>query len=162
MFDSLARLADRRPRRVGLFAILFFLLAGALGGSVADRLDPYGADDPATESVEAREALLDAGFHGPGAIVLIRNAPIPSPATRARVESIARELRHNPQVDSVSGYFQTGSRVFVSKDGRSTYLAVGLRPTEDKEWQEAGDSIVEQMAERPGVIVGGFFPTHRP
>jgi hypothetical protein len=57
MFDALARLADRRARRVGLFAIAFFLLAGALGGSVADRLDPYGADDPGTEAVQAREAL---------------------------------------------------------------------------------------------------------
>jgi hypothetical protein len=40
MFDSLARLADGKAKRVGLFAIVFFLLAGAIGGSVADRLDP--------------------------------------------------------------------------------------------------------------------------
>ena len=53
MFDFLARLADRRARRIGLLAIGFFLFAGAAGGSVADRLDPYGADDPATESVKA-------------------------------------------------------------------------------------------------------------
>jgi hypothetical protein len=33
MFDSLARLADRRARRVGLLAILFLVVAGALGGS---------------------------------------------------------------------------------------------------------------------------------
>jgi RND superfamily putative drug exporter len=155
MFDSLARLADRRARRVGLLAIAFFLLAGALGGSVADRLDPYGADDPGTESVEAREALLDAGFHGPGAIVLIHDAPVSSPATRARVGSISRELRGNPQVSSVSGYYQTGSRAFVSEDGRSTYLAIGLKPTNDKQWQEAGDSVVEQMEGRRGVLVGG-------
>jgi RND superfamily putative drug exporter len=155
MFDSLARLADRRARRVGLLAIAFFLLAGALGGSVAERLDPYGADDPATESVEAREALLDVGFHGPGAIVLVEDAPVSSAATRARIESIARELRHNPEVASVAGYYQTGSRAFVSEDGRSTYLAVGLTPTEDKEWQEAGAGVVEQMKDRPGVIVGG-------
>jgi len=57
MFNSLARLADRRPGRIGLIALAFFLLAGALGGSVADRLDPYGADDPATEAVKAREQL---------------------------------------------------------------------------------------------------------
>jgi uncharacterized membrane protein YdfJ with MMPL/SSD domain len=155
MFDALARLANGNARRVGLAAILFFVLAGALGGSVADRLDPYGADDPATESVKARDALLDAGFHGPGAIVLIKDAPVAAPATKARVGSIARELRRNPEVATVTGYYQTGSRAFVSKDGSGTYLAVGLKPTEDKEWQEAGDSVVDQLSDRPGVVVGG-------
>ena len=48
MFDALARLADGNARRVGLFAIVFFVLAAAIGGGVASRLDPYGADDPAT------------------------------------------------------------------------------------------------------------------
>ena len=76
MFDSLARLADRRARRVGLLAIAFFLLAGALGGSVADRLDPYGADDPSTEAVEAREQLQDAGHRIPGVLVLVDDAPV--------------------------------------------------------------------------------------
>ena len=55
MFDSLARLADCHARRVGLIALAFFVLAAALGGSVASRLDPYGADDPSTETVKAKE-----------------------------------------------------------------------------------------------------------
>ena len=76
MFDALARLADRHARRIGLFAIVFFLLAGALGGSVADRLDPYGADDPATETVEAREQLQDAGLRIAGVIVVVEDAPV--------------------------------------------------------------------------------------
>ena len=46
MFDALARLADGNARRIGLLAIAFFLIAAAVGGSVANRLDPYGADDP--------------------------------------------------------------------------------------------------------------------
>ena len=83
MFDALARLADGHARRVGLFAIAFFLLAGALGGSVADRLDPYGADDPATETVEAREQLHDAGLRIPAVLVVVEDAPVAAPATRA-------------------------------------------------------------------------------
>jgi uncharacterized membrane protein YdfJ with MMPL/SSD domain len=155
MFDALARLADRRPRRIGLLAVAFFLAAGALGGSVASRLDPYGADDPATESVKAREALQRAGFHGPGAIVMIRNAPVAAPASRVRVESIANELRRRGDVSSVTGYFDTRSRAFVSSDGRSTYLAVGLKPKGDKQWQAAGNAVAEQLAGRPNVVVGG-------
>ena len=155
MFDALARLADRRARRVGLLAIAFFLLAGALGGSVAERLDPYGADDPATETVQAREALRDAGHRVPGVIVVVEGAPVAEPATRARIVALERELRARGDVHSVTGFYDTRSRDFVSRDGEATYLAVALEPTDDKEWQEAGADIAERLGDRPGVTVGG-------
>lgn len=155
MFDSLARLADRRARRVGLFAIVFFLLAGALGGSVADRLDPYGADDPSTESVKAREQLQDAGHRIPAVLVLVEDAPVAKPATRRRVAALEGELRARDDVQSVSGFYTTRSRDFVSRDGDSTYLAVALKPIDDKEWQEAGADVADEFAGRPGVTVGG-------
>lgn len=155
MFDALARFADRRARRVGVFAVFLFLLAGALGGSVADRLDPYGADDPETEAVEAREALRDAGFRHPGAVVVIRDAPTGTPAGRRKTAAIARELRAMPDVQSVVGYLDTRSPDFVSDDGRSTYLSVTLAPTDDKEWQAAGAEIAERYEGDPEVIVGG-------
>ncbi len=155
MFDALSRLADRRARRVGLFAIAFFLLAGVLGGSVADRLDPYGADDPDTEAVQASDALQAAGHRIPAVVVVVRNAPVETAAARARVTAIARQIRSMANVKSVSGYYQTRSRAFVSRDGDSTYLAVALNPTDDKDWQEAGASIAEHFEDQPGVVVGG-------
>ncbi|HEU5143373.1 MAG TPA: MMPL family transporter [Solirubrobacterales bacterium] len=155
MFDALARFADRRARRVGLFAVAFFLLAGAIGGSVADRLDPYGADDPGTEAIEARESLQAAGHRVAGAIVVIRDAPVGTRAGRERVTAIATEIGAMPAVKSVSGYYDTRSRDFVSEDGNSTYLAVELKPTDDKDWQEAGSAIAERFEDREGVIVGG-------
>jgi uncharacterized membrane protein YdfJ with MMPL/SSD domain len=155
MFDSLARLADRRARRVGLLAIAFFLLAGALGGSVADRLDPYGADDPSTEAVEAREQLQDAGHRIPAVLVLLDDAPVAEPATRRRISALERELRTRGEVKSVESFYTTRSRDFVSRDGDSTYLAVALKPIDDKEWQEAGGDIASRLAGRPGVTVGG-------
>jgi RND superfamily putative drug exporter len=155
MFDALARLADGHARRVGLFAIVFFLLAGALGGSVANRLDPYGADDPATETVQARDRLFDAGLRIPAVLAVVEDAPVAAPATRARVEALERGVRRRADVKSVTGYYETRSPVFVSKDGRSTYFAVALKPTEDKAWQEAGADIAEQLSSQPGVIVGG-------
>ena len=156
MFDSLARLADGKAKRVGLLAIVFFLLAGAIGGSVADRLDPYGADDPDTETVQARERLQDAGLRVPAVLAVIEDAPVADPATRRRVEKLEDEVAARPDVASVSGYYDTGSRAFVSRDGQSTYFAVALKATEDKELQEVGDEIAEQLSESPGVVVGGF------
>ena len=155
MFDSLARLADGNARRIGLFAIAFFLLAGALGGSVASRLDPYGADDPATEAVKARDRLSDAGLRIPAVLAVVENAPIAAAATRARVERLESIVRRRGDVAAVSGYYDTHSPVFVSKDRRSTYFAVSLKPTEDKVWQEAGADIADRLSDEPGVVVGG-------
>jgi uncharacterized membrane protein YdfJ with MMPL/SSD domain len=155
MFDLLARAADAHPRRIGLLAIVFFVLAGALGGSVASRLDPYGADDPATESVKSKDQLQDAGLHVPGVQVLIAHAPVAKASTRRRVAALEAELRRRPDVASVSGYYTTHSRDFVSRDGRSTYLAVALEPTDDKRWQEAGGDVADSLAGRPGITVGG-------
>jgi len=156
MFDSLARLADRHARRIGLLAILFFLGAAAIGGSVASRLDPYGADDPATETVQARERLEDAGLRAPAVIAVLQNAPVSSPATRARVQRLEGQVAARPEVAAVTGYYDTRSPAFVSRDGDSTYFAVFLKPTGDKEVQDAGGEIADELANRPGVLVGGF------
>ena len=155
MFDSLARLANGKARRVGLFAIVFFLLAGAIGGSVADRLDPYGADDPDTETVKATDRLEEAGLRGTAVIAVVEDAPIADPATKQRVVALEQRVRERPDVASVTGYYDTGSRAFVSRDGQSTYFAVALKATEDKEWQEAGAEIAGELSSQPGVLAGG-------
>jgi uncharacterized membrane protein YdfJ with MMPL/SSD domain len=155
MFDSLARLADGHARRIGLIAIAFFLLAGALGGSVAKRLDPYGADDPATEAVKAREQLQDAGLRVPGVVVVVADAPVAKASTRDRIAALERELDSRPDVKSVGDYYNTHSSDFVSRNGNSTYLAVALKPLDDKKWQEAGGDVADQLSGRPGITVGG-------
>ncbi|HWO84361.1 MAG TPA: MMPL family transporter [Solirubrobacterales bacterium] len=156
MFDSLARFANGKAKRVGLLAIVFFLVAGAVGGSVADRLDPYGADDPSTETVQAQERLEDAGLRVPALIAVVEDAPVAKASTRQRVVALEREVRERPDVASVSGYYGTHSPAFVSRDGDATYFAVALNATEDKELQEVGADIADQLDEEPGIVVGGF------
>jgi RND superfamily putative drug exporter len=155
MFDALARFADANARRVGLLALAFFLLAGALGGTVASRLDPYGADDPATETVKARERLENAGLRVPSIVAVVENAPLAKPSSRARVEALEREVRRRADVASVSGYYDTRSPAFVSRDGGSSYFVVALKPTGDKAVQEAGRQIADRLSAHPGVLVGG-------
>jgi uncharacterized membrane protein YdfJ with MMPL/SSD domain len=147
MFDRLAALAQGRSRRVLVIAGLFFALAGAFGGSVADRLDPYGADDPATESFQARAALEAAGYRQPGILVLLDKADA-APA-------VAAELRERDDVAKVTGYADTKDRDFLSKDGSKTFLAVGLAPLDDKAVQDTAQAIERDFGGRPGVTVGG-------
>ena len=154
MFDALARLADGHARRTGLIAIAFFVLAGALGGSVANHLAPYGDDDPATESVRANTLLEGSGYRATSVVVLVRGQ-VGRPALRAKVERIEKRLRSRADVDRVSGYYDTGSTAFVSRRRDATYLAVSLHATDDGEIQDSAASIDESLASTPGVTVGG-------
>jgi hypothetical protein len=47
----LAKFVGRQPKRVVAAAVALAILAGVFGFGVASRLGPYGADDPATDSV---------------------------------------------------------------------------------------------------------------
>jgi RND superfamily putative drug exporter len=156
MFDALARLADGHARRIGLLAIAFFLIAAAVGGSVANRLNPYGADDPATETVKAREQLQDAGLRFPAVVAVVENAPVAKASSRARVESLERGVRRRADVASVAGYYDTHSPAFVSRDGDSSYFVVSLKATADKQVQETGGDIADELSTHAGVVVGGF------
>ncbi len=155
MFDALARIADHRARRVALIAVVFFIAAGAFGGSVADRLDPYGADDPNSDSARAGALLDRAEFREVGAVVLVEEAPVRLAATRRRVAALARSLRARSDVAEVTGFYDTGSRDFVSRDRDATYLTVALAPAGDKQRQEAARAIEDALAGERGVSVGG-------
>jgi RND superfamily putative drug exporter len=56
----------------------------------------------------------------------------------------------------VTGYLETQSPDFVSRDGNATYLAVSLKPTGDKAEQDAARKIADDLEGRPGVSVGGI------
>ncbi len=155
MLDSLARFVYRRRRFVAVCAVAFFVVAAGFGSGVASHLDPYGADDPATDSVKADNLLQDHGYRPTSVIVLIQGAPIASAHTHSRVEGIERQLRSRGDVARVTGYYDTRSSDFVSRNHDATYLAVALHPTDDKAQQDAASAIADELNGEPGVTVGG-------
>jgi uncharacterized membrane protein YdfJ with MMPL/SSD domain len=156
MFNSLASFAQRRGKRTVIFAAVFFVVAGALGGGVASKLAPYGDDDPATESVKATDRLEADGYRDPSVIVLFQNTSPTSQAGQQKIQQVERQLQADPDVAGVIGYLDTQSRDFVSSDGNATYLAVSLKPTDDKEEQDAAKKISDDLSGQPGVSVGGI------
>jgi RND superfamily putative drug exporter len=138
--DRIAHLIHRRARRTVLFALAFFALAGALGAGVADRLDPFGDDDPGTESVIADQQLQREGFRETGVVVLIRGG-------RERVSPIERRIAHDPDVVSTA--------TVQNRDGDASYVAVALEPTSDRARQDAAERIAHTLDGTPGVTVGG-------
>ena len=154
MFTALADLADRRGRRVVLLAVLAAVVAGAVGGSVADRLDPYNADDPASESYRAERLLERSGAEPSVDVVALvdTGADVGSGRGRARVGRVAAELRRDPDIGSVTT-FEEGGRALISRDGTASYVAASLAPGVDE--SDAADRLIERFDGRDGVTLGG-------
>ncbi len=156
MFTALSRLATGRPKWVVAVAILLAAVAVVLGGRVADRLDPYGADDPDTEVVKADEAAEAAGTRNGVNVVALVQTPqgARSAEGQKRVDEVARELRSEREVGRVTT-FREGGSALVARDGRSTYLAVTLKPGDDTEDEAVAERLERSVADIPGVKLGG-------
>jgi RND superfamily putative drug exporter len=148
MFTTLANLADRRAKVVVIAAVLIAVIAGALGGGVASKLSSFGADDPDTDSYKAAAQMaettgLDAN---PGLIVLV------TPADREKVDRVVRVVRGDPATGRVATAFGDGGREQLSRDGRSTYVAVTFR---DEQGEDATERLRPELQRIEGVTVGG-------
>jgi len=120
MFERLALLADRQGRWVVITAVVLSIAAGAIGSGVADRLDPYGADDPATESVEAADRLEQSGYRESGVVVLV-DVDVDSAAGRDRIEALTETLRADNDV--------ARWRAFTPPARATSSRATAVRPT---------------------------------
>jgi uncharacterized membrane protein YdfJ with MMPL/SSD domain len=158
MFDALARLATRRPRRMIAAAVAIAALSIALAGGVAEELGPYGAEDPATDSARSDERLEQAtGLETESGLIALvsTGGPARSPESRARVQRVARVLERDGAVGRVTTFYDSGDRAQVSRDGRSQYVAVNFKAGSDSAQQDAAERLGERL-NGGGVKLGGF------
>jgi RND superfamily putative drug exporter len=150
----LAHLATRRPKRVLAAAVLLAVIAIAASSSLADRLAPYSADDPKTDSVRANQLLEKAGVNaGVDVVALVRTPDgATSPSGRARADEIAGRLREDPEIGSVSTFVE-GGRAMIAADGRSNYVAASFRPGTDD--IAAAQRLVDRLGGQQGILLGG-------
>jgi len=156
VFNALSRLATGRAKWVVAVAVAFAAVAMALGGSVAQRLDPYGADDPGTEVVKADQAAEAAGTRNGVNVVALVQTPqgVRGAEGQRKVAEVARKLRADGAVGKVTS-FREGGRALVARDGRSTYLAVTLKPGDDTDDEAVAERLESSLAGTPGVKLGG-------
>ncbi|MEA2471472.1 MAG: putative drug exporter of the superfamily, partial [Thermoleophilaceae bacterium] len=105
---------------------------------VANRLGPYGADDPATESVKTSDELERATGLATtdSVVVLVRGSTAP----------VATALRTDPAIGAVSPPAR-------SRDGRSAYVVARFK--RDVKQKDAVHRLEAKLGSRPGVTVGG-------
>ncbi len=161
MLEALSRLSSRRPGAVLAGAAVAAVAALVAGASAIDRLHPFSAADPDSESARATQLVydqigldLDAGI-----IALVElSAPFRSPESQARVDDVARQVFLEDGVGFVSSYYTTQDRAMVSREGTQAFVVAYFETLSDREQQLAAERLREAFADDEGVRFGGGAP----
>jgi uncharacterized membrane protein YdfJ with MMPL/SSD domain len=159
MLTRLADLLHAHGRRVLIIAVIGAAICGAFGSGVARHLSPYGANDPATQSVQATDRFQAVAGRqlDPGVVALItsRNGPVTSAATRQRIVSVSRQLHAEPAVARVVSILTTPNPAMVSMDRTQTYVLAYFKPLSDSRLKDVAQQLEHRFAGQPDVTLGG-------
>jgi len=160
MFRALTDLTFRRRKLVLILTGVFVVVAGGIGGPVPTILaaGTSNFENPNSESAVMRKELAHATGANPEfsvtAIVNLKQDP-DSPASRARVEQVVQRFKSDRSIALVYSYYNTHSPVFVSRDRRSTYLAISTKPLSAHEEPKVGDRLKKLFKHENDVKLGG-------
>jgi RND superfamily putative drug exporter len=154
MFAALATFINTHRRRILIAAVGGAVLAGVFGFGVEKHMSPYGATDPATQSVQAERRFEAAAGRkiDPAVVAMVTAGEVTSPGAKRRVEQVATQLRTAPGVAGVATFFQTRDPAMVSYDRRSTYVLAYFKPGSAK---GTAHHIEERFAGQHDVRLGG-------
>jgi RND superfamily putative drug exporter len=157
MLARTTNLTVRNPRRTALLALLLVLLAAAIGGPVASKLNARNAfEDPSSQLAKARTQIEHAtGIEASAGVIALIHAAPSSPT----VTAAAQTLRRDPAVARVDSYANTREEALVSKDGRSTLLAASLYSRAEP--NATVDRLTKGFASNHDVQLGGPDVTMR-
>jgi putative drug exporter of the RND superfamily len=157
MLSRLATFLYLHGRRVLVVAVIGAAIAGVFGAGVSSHLSPYGANDPASQSVQATNRFQAAAGRqiDPGVIALVSTANVRSSAAQQRVREVAAELKAEPDVASVASFYSSHNPAMVSRDGRSTYVVAYFKPLSDKHLSDVAKQVERRFSSQHDVRLGG-------
>ncbi|MGD9694810.1 MAG: MMPL family transporter [Thermoleophilia bacterium] len=156
--SRIASLAGRRPWRVVIVGVIFFLVAIVVGGPLTGGLSSSGFEDPGSEWVKARHQIESATgvSASPGLVALVSpGSDVRSGAGRAAVEDTAALIGRDRDVAQVVTAFDGGGDRLISTDGRSSYIVVYFKAIGDDAMTDAAGRIRDELSSTAGVTVGG-------
>ena len=117
MLARLATFLFNNRRRILVLAVIGAAIAGVLGVGVAKRLSPYGANDPATQSVQATNRFQDASHRqvDPGVVAIVASGDVHTKRAQTRITQVAAQLQRQPDVASVATFYTTHDPAMVSR-----------------------------------------------
>src|SRR5208282_6155764 len=151
MLGALANLAIRHPRRVALFALALFVVAGVFGATAIGLLNARNPfSDPSSASTRAKALIQHATGEetSPGVLALV-SAP---PGSQA-VASAAQTIAGVPGVAAVTAPVPGYDAGLFSTDGRSSLVAATLRAAPDP--NTVVPDIQKALHGRTDVLLGG-------
>ena len=167
MLGALGRFVVRRRMAVLVAALLTMVVAGAVGGGVAQHLTGGGFEDPGAESAQARELLEDTfGARNPNVVLLVTSADgsVDSAAAAAAGTALTAELGAEAGVAQSFSYWTLGSPPPLrSNDGSQALVLASIDGTED-EVMDRIKVLSPKYTRTDGdisVAVGGFAEVFR-
>ena len=157
MLTNLATFLHAHGRRVLLGAVIGAAIAGAFGFGVAKHMSPYGAEDPATQSVQAANRFEAAAGRqiDPGIVAIVGAGDVRTGVAERRVEQVAGRLRVQPDVATVLSFYETHDPAMVSRDRHSTDVVAYFKPRSGTQLQDAAQRIEDHFAGQRDVRLGG-------
>jgi len=158
-FTRLARLVRRYPRVVIVAAVLFFLMAGVVGASVAAGLPAGGYDDARSESARAKAVLVDKFNAGGMPIVFEVTSSTDvadAPNVRARAHTIVDALHASRYAQLVTSYWTaspSAAKSLVSQDHRTGLVVAEIAGSDSDAPPRAHDIAKSLVGTRDGITV---------
>ncbi|MEY2592296.1 MAG: putative drug exporter of the superfamily, partial [Acidimicrobiaceae bacterium] len=149
MLARLSKVVVRRRRFVWLGALVFVVVAGALGGGVADRLSSGGFADPNAESTKAAQLLRhEFGQQDPNLVMVVtaKKGKVDDPANAAAGAAFTQKLTADKSINFAVSYWTLGNAPpLMSKDGTQALLLARIKGTDDQV-----DKLVDGITTRFG------------
>jgi uncharacterized membrane protein YdfJ with MMPL/SSD domain len=166
VFGRIADLTWKHPKKVLTAVGIFTLLAFGLSKNVEQHLKAAGFSDPATESAQAQELLIEkSGSDGvPGIVVRVRPSagevrlPLRSPGLRREARRLSAALRSLDGVARVENPLAGGSPQLIARDRSSLLLTAYFSSGDVQVLANAADEASERLesSRRFEVTVGGI------
>ena len=136
MLTRLAEFVVRRRRWVLVGALLLFMTAGAMGGSVQQYLSQGGFEDPGAESSKADDNLRATfGAGQPNFLLLVtaKQGTVDDPAVAAAGTALTVRLAEEGVIEQAASYWSLGSPPPLrSKDARKALVLASVKGTQDE------------------------------
>jgi RND superfamily putative drug exporter len=142
-FERLGALTVRRRRAILALAVLFVVVAGAIGTGVISRLSSGGFDDPSAPSAVAAQQLADTFDASPADLVVIAGsrdgASVDSPQVVAAAAALQARLAAEPGIEQVTSYWDSPNPALRSTDATMALITGRLVDGGDAGQERAGE-----------------------